>query len=53
MNVGTTFESKDNTFFEDIFPMRDTHSDPFPEPVTPMEFMKQSNAKKSDEDGGK
>jgi hypothetical protein len=26
MNVGTIFESRDTTFFEDIFPMRDIHS---------------------------
>jgi hypothetical protein len=38
MSVGTIFESRDATFFEDIFPMRDMHSmsnwesDPIPEP---------------------
>ena len=56
VNVGTIFESKDATFFEDIFPMRDMpsmssqESDPFPEPVTPMEFEEQSDSESSQED---
>ncbi|KAK1649781.1 hypothetical protein QYE76_067586 [Lolium multiflorum] len=53
MNVGTIFESRDATFFEDIFPMRDMHgmssweSDPIHE--TPMEFS-ESDDESSDSD---
>ena len=56
MNVGTIFESRDATFFEDIFPMRDMpsmssqESDPIPEPETPMEFEDQSKNESSDSD---
>ncbi|KAK1650383.1 hypothetical protein QYE76_068188 [Lolium multiflorum] len=54
MNVGTIFESRDATFFEDIFPMRDMHgmssweSDPIHE--TPMEFDEESDDESSDSD---
>ena len=54
MNVGTVFESRDATFFEDIFPMRDMQgmssreSDPIPE--TPMEFGEESDYESSDSD---
>ncbi|KAK1650018.1 hypothetical protein QYE76_067823 [Lolium multiflorum] len=53
MNVGTIFESRDATFFEDIFPMRDMHgmssweSDPIHE--TPMESS-ESDDESSDSD---
>ncbi|KAK1694102.1 hypothetical protein QYE76_010799 [Lolium multiflorum] len=54
MNVGTIFESRDATFFEDIFPMRDMHgmssweSDPIHE--TPMESDEESDDESSDSD---
>ncbi|KAK1602744.1 hypothetical protein QYE76_008303, partial [Lolium multiflorum] len=54
MNVGTIFESRDATFFEDIFPMRDMHgmssweSDPIHE--TPMESDEESDDERFDED---
>ncbi|KAK1686094.1 hypothetical protein QYE76_046942 [Lolium multiflorum] len=54
MNVGTIFESRDATFFEDIFPMRDMHgmssweSDPIHE--TPMESDDESDDESSDSD---
>ncbi|KAK1650257.1 hypothetical protein QYE76_068062 [Lolium multiflorum] len=54
MNVGTIFESRDVTFFEDIFPMRDMHgmssweSDPIHE--TPMESDEESDDESSDSD---
>ncbi|KAK1698883.1 hypothetical protein QYE76_015580 [Lolium multiflorum] len=54
MNVGTIFESRDATFFEDIFPMRDMHgmssweSDLIHE--TPMESDEESDDKSSDSD---
>ena len=55
MNVGTIFESRDATFFEDIFPMRDMHgmssweSDPIHE--TPMESSESGDeSSDSDED---
>jgi hypothetical protein len=50
----TIFESRDATFFEDIFPMKDMHSmsswesDPIPEPGTPMEFGEESDNESSD-----
>ncbi|KAK1647030.1 hypothetical protein QYE76_064835, partial [Lolium multiflorum] len=53
MNVGTIFESRYATFFEDIFPMRDMHgmssweSDPIHE--TPMESS-ESDDESSDSD---
>ncbi|KAK1662037.1 hypothetical protein QYE76_050196 [Lolium multiflorum] len=53
MNVGTIFESRDATFFEDIFPMRDMHgmssweSDSLHE--NPMEFS-ESDDESSDSD---
>ncbi|KAK1631860.1 hypothetical protein QYE76_006175 [Lolium multiflorum] len=54
MNVGTIFESRGATFFEDIFPMRDMHgmssweSDPIHE--TPMESDEESDDESSDSD---
>ncbi|KAK1620517.1 hypothetical protein QYE76_026034 [Lolium multiflorum] len=54
MNVGTIFESRDATFFEDIFPMRDMHgissweSDPIHE--TPMESDEESDDENLDSD---
>jgi hypothetical protein len=54
MNVGTIFESRDATFFEDIFPMRDMHgmssweSDPIHE--TPRESDEESDDESSDSD---
>jgi hypothetical protein len=54
MGVGTIFESRDATFFEDIFHMRDMHSmsswesDPILEPETPMEFGEESDGESSD-----
>ncbi|KAK1699552.1 hypothetical protein QYE76_016249 [Lolium multiflorum] len=54
MNVGTIFESRDATFFEDIFSMRDMHgmssweSDPIHE--TPMESDEESDDESSDSD---
>ncbi|KAK1695597.1 hypothetical protein QYE76_012294 [Lolium multiflorum] len=54
MNVGTIFESRDATFFEDIFPMRDMHgmssweSDPIHE--TSMESDEESDDESSDSD---
>ncbi|KAK1692360.1 hypothetical protein QYE76_009057, partial [Lolium multiflorum] len=54
MNVGTIFESRDATFFEDIFPMRDMHgmssweSDPIHE--THMESDEESDDESSDSD---
>jgi hypothetical protein len=53
MSFGTIFESRDATFFEDIFPMRDMHSmsswesDPIPEPENPMEFGEESDGESS------
>ena len=44
VKVGTIMESKDATFFEDIFPMRDMQntyrleSEETPEPAIPMEY---------------
>ncbi|KAK1660821.1 hypothetical protein QYE76_048980, partial [Lolium multiflorum] len=55
MNVGTIFESRDATLFEDIFPMRDMHgmssweSNPIHE--TPMESDEESDDESSDSGG--
>jgi hypothetical protein len=50
MSVGTNFESRDATFFEDIFPMIDMPSMSSWEskPGTPMEFGEESNDESSD-----
>jgi hypothetical protein len=58
MSVGTNFESRDATFFEDIFPMRDMpsmsswESDPISEPGTPMEFGEEAEDESSDSGDG-
>ena len=49
MKVGTIMESKDATFFEDIFPMKDMpstsrqESDETPEPAIPMEYYERTH----------
>ena len=54
--VGTIIESRDATFFEDIFPMRDMQSnsrlesDETPEPAIPMEYYEHKSDKSSTED---
>ena len=54
--VGTIIESRDATFFEDIFPMRDMQSvsrlesDETPEPAIPMEYHEHKSDKSSTED---
>jgi hypothetical protein len=54
MSVGTIFESRDATFFEDIFPARDMpsmsswESDPLSELDTPIEFSEKSDDESSD-----
>ena len=54
--VDTIIESKDATFFEDIFPMRDMQStsrlesDETPEPAIPMEYYEHKSDESSSED---
>ena len=54
--VGTIIESKDATFFEDIFRMRDMQrtsrleSDENPEPTIPMEYYEHKSDESSTED---
>jgi hypothetical protein len=54
MSVGTIFEFRYATFFENIFPMGDMHSlsswesDPILELETPMEFGEESDDESSD-----
>src|SRR3990170_6064077 len=54
--VGTIMESKDATFFEDIFPMRDMQSTfrlesgETPEPAIPMEYYEHKSDEGSSED---
>ena len=56
MRVGTIMESRDATFFEDIFPMRDMQSiprletDETPEPAIPMEYYEHNSDEVSTED---
>src|SRR3954464_9206016 len=56
MRVGTIMESRDATFFEDIFPMRDMQSiprlesDETPEPAFPMEYYEHDSDEVSTED---
>ena len=54
--VGTIMESKDATFFEDIFPMRDMQStsrlesDETPEPAIQMRYYEQTHDENPEED---
>ena len=54
--VGTIIESRNATFFEDIFPMRDMQStsrlesDETPEPPIPMEYYEHKSDESSTED---
>nr|XP_040254206.1 uncharacterized protein LOC120972760 [Aegilops tauschii subsp. strangulata] len=54
--VGTIIESKDATFFEDMFPMRNMQStsrlefDETPEPAIPMEYYEHKSDESSSED---
>ena len=54
--IGTIMESKDATFFEDIFPMRDMQStsrqesEETPEPAIPMEYYEQTHDENPEED---
>ena len=54
--IGTIMESKDATFFEDIFPMRDMQStsrlesDETPEPAIPMEYYEHKSYESSTDD---
>ena len=54
--VGTIIESRDATFFEDIFPMRDMQSnsrresDETQEPVIPMEYEQKSDESSPEDD---
>ncbi len=54
--VGTIMESKDATFFEDTFPMRDMQStsrqesEETPEPAIPMEYYEQTHDENPEED---
>ena len=56
MKVGTIMESKDATFFEDIFPMKDMQStsrqesEETPEPAIPMEYYEQTHDENPEED---
>ena len=56
MKVCTIMESKDATFFEDIFPMRDVQStsrqesEETPEPAIPMEYYEHKSDESSTED---
>ena len=56
VKVGTIMESRDATFFEDIFPMRDMQSTPrlesneTPEPAIPMEYYEHKSDESSMED---
>jgi hypothetical protein len=56
VTVGTIIESKDATFFEDIFPMRDMpsisrqESEETPEPAIPMEYYEQTPDVNPEED---
>ena len=56
VKVGTIMESRDATFFEDIFPMRDMQSnsrlesDETPEPAIPMEYYEHKSDESSSED---
>ena len=54
--IGTIMESKDATFFEDIFPMKDMQStsrqesEETPEPAIPMEYYEQTHDENPEED---
>ena len=56
VKVGTRMESRDATFFEDIFPMRDMQSasrqesEETPEPAIPMEYYEQTHDDNPEED---
>jgi len=56
VKVGTIMESRDATFFEDIFPMRDMQStsrqesEITPEPAIPMEYYEQTHDENPEED---
>ena len=56
MHVDTIMESRDATFFENMFPMKDIHSisrfssEIIPEPVAPIEFSEHTHENILEED---